>query len=268
MVSPPEPKTKTLRYRFGTEYGIVVTTEAVGSAMNCRKLSNRKSVSVGPPFASGWNWTENQGLEEWMMPSLVPSFALTFARNATLNGARSRFLFQQIIQKKTFRLKQTTADHQWNPVLWQCGLINGKAMILGRDVAALGSQINHRLVHSAIAKPTRYCDCTGFAHGCWLDKALATTAIQLQVKPSSDICLDYEFDIMQTLPEYWRLPTFSKRRYLRHSMSLWIPPSLKDIYCGILWIYVRSRPPCTVQLYKRAVTTNTLSEAWLPREQS
>lgn len=37
--------------------------------------SNMKAVSMGPPAASGWNCTADQGLAWWMMPSLVLSLA-------------------------------------------------------------------------------------------------------------------------------------------------------------------------------------------------
>lgn len=39
-----------------------------------RKTSNRNSVSVGPPAASGWNCAEKIGLDVWMMPSFERSF--------------------------------------------------------------------------------------------------------------------------------------------------------------------------------------------------
>ena len=42
-----------------------------------RNIVKRKSVSVGPAHASGWNCTEKIGRVWWMMPSLVPSLALT-----------------------------------------------------------------------------------------------------------------------------------------------------------------------------------------------
>src|SRR3989338_1824338 len=41
-----------------------------------RNSSNRNSVSTGPGFASGWNWTLKKGFDLCLMPSLVPSFAL------------------------------------------------------------------------------------------------------------------------------------------------------------------------------------------------
>ena len=38
--------------------------------------SKRKTVSRGPPAASGWNWALNQGFSRWRMPSLEPSLRL------------------------------------------------------------------------------------------------------------------------------------------------------------------------------------------------
>ena len=60
---------------------------------------------------------------------------------------------------RTFHLyKPIAIDHERNPVLWQRSLVHGKAMVLGGDVAALGSEIDHRLVHATIPKPTRRTD--------------------------------------------------------------------------------------------------------------
>ena len=39
-------------------------------------------------------------------------------------------------------------------MLWQRRLVHGKAMVLGGDVAPLGSEVHHRLVHATIPKPT------------------------------------------------------------------------------------------------------------------
>ena len=39
-------------------------------------------------------------------------------------------------------------------MLWQRRLVHGKAMVLGGDVATLGSEVHHRLVHATIPKPT------------------------------------------------------------------------------------------------------------------
>ena len=48
-----------------------------GGSRRWLTILKRKSVSVGPAHASGWNWTEKKGSVEWMSPSLVPSLALT-----------------------------------------------------------------------------------------------------------------------------------------------------------------------------------------------
>ena len=49
---------------------------AINASLTSINPSNRKAVSMGPPAASGWNCTEDQGLVWWMMPSLVLSLAL------------------------------------------------------------------------------------------------------------------------------------------------------------------------------------------------
>ena len=53
-----------------------------------RKRSKRKSVSVGPGAASGWNCTLWKGLRMWRMPSFVPSLA--FVNQGFQPGGRVR----------------------------------------------------------------------------------------------------------------------------------------------------------------------------------
>ena len=60
--------------------------------------------------------------------------------------------------KQNVPSKPIAVVHERNPVLWQRSLVHGKAMVLGGDVAALGSEIDHRLVHATIPKPTRRTD--------------------------------------------------------------------------------------------------------------
>ena len=54
-----------------------MVTGAAMPTTRFRNILKRKSVSVGPAHASGWNCTEKMGCTWWMMPSLEPSLALT-----------------------------------------------------------------------------------------------------------------------------------------------------------------------------------------------
>ena len=56
-----------------------------------RRRSRRRSrpCPPGPGLASGWNWTPQNGLDAWRMPSTVPSLALTNHSRQSV-GQRSR----------------------------------------------------------------------------------------------------------------------------------------------------------------------------------
>ena len=83
MDSPPDPKIKTLEtWGLGMSGRRNVNSgEMIGPftfwRTASRKISNKNSVSVGPPQCSGWNWAVKYGLDVWMIPSLVLSLMLT-----------------------------------------------------------------------------------------------------------------------------------------------------------------------------------------------
>ena len=57
-------------------------------------------------------------------------------------------------------------DHQRNPILRQGFLVHCEAMILRRDVATLGSEIHHRLIHASISELHLVSRCTCNTR-CW-----------------------------------------------------------------------------------------------------
>ena len=77
MERPPEPSSKIFCMRpvIGAMYEVVTGLYAPWTRV--MNISKRKSVSVGPAHASGWNCTEKMFFVEWMSPSFEPSLALT-----------------------------------------------------------------------------------------------------------------------------------------------------------------------------------------------
>eukprot|EP00001_Collodictyon_triciliatum_P070233 12452_3 len=81
MERPPEPRTRTRRtMTLSMLTGASTGTETFsGDFLYSRTVVrnfSKRSVSVGPPLASGWNWTLKKGFLMWI-PSLLPSLALT-----------------------------------------------------------------------------------------------------------------------------------------------------------------------------------------------
>ena len=83
MDKPPLPSNKTLWttgriYAFGLTNVTTVLTDNGSVSQLSKKSLNKKSVSYGPPAASGWNWTENIFFDVWIIPSFDISVLFFF----------------------------------------------------------------------------------------------------------------------------------------------------------------------------------------------
>jgi hypothetical protein len=88
-------------------------------------MSKRYEESMGPPLASGWNWVEKIGRVLWIMPVVVSCLAI----------------WRKVEEGLTFVTAVVEVDEIFLVFVWQSSGINRVAVVLTRDVALAGCQV-------------------------------------------------------------------------------------------------------------------------------